>query len=482
MMMMMQLLLAACLIFVALSFVQLNKLAHLPPSLFLPPHDAPRLAMAASRHASSSSGLFLLRTHLPLAFRHGFLVSSPAMAAHVLKSFNFRSRSPLIDILSSHGQDLAFADHGDHWRSMRRIASLALFTHKAVARSSIVWTQELRTFLHDLAAAETASSTGILIRDKLYLLLHNITYRMLFGTRFESRHDPTFVQLQSFKNELSQLRKKHQYGFYLSDPFTFLKPLLRCFYKDVWEYRNRRLAFLQRTFFGNREAMGDQKHAVDFLLEAQLKGEVTELNVLHLVQNLDAGAIETTTQTVEWGITELVKRPDVQRKLFEEAAATVGEADMITHDHIDKLPYLQATVKETLRKHMPLPLLLEHKNPQPAKLERYEIPAGSPFFVNAWGIANDPQLWNQPEEFRPERFMEEKIGVNGNDARFIPFGCGRRICPGRVIALSVIALIIGNLVQSYELMAGNEESKQFGNEKAPIRVLVLRRRQSSHRI
>lgn len=131
-------------------------------------------------------------------------------------------------------------------------------------------------------------------------------------------------------------------------------------------------------------------------------------------------AIETTLWSIEWAIAELVNHPKIQKKLRNELDAVLGPGAQITEPDTQKLPYLQAVIKETLRLRMAIPLLVPHMNLHDAKLAGYDIPAESKILVNAWWLANNPDHWKNPEEFRPERFLEEEKGVeaNGNDFRY----------------------------------------------------------------
>ena len=157
---------------------------------------------------------------------------------------------------------------------------------------------------------------------------------------------------------------------------------------------------------------------------------------------------------MEWGLAELVNHPDVQRKVRAELDSILGPGVPVTEPDIPRLPYLQAVVKETLRLRMAIPLLVPHMNLHDAKLNGFDIPAESKILVNAWLLANNPAHWKNPEQFRPERFLEEeaKVEANGNDFRYIPFGVGRRSCPGIILALPILGITLGRLVQNFELL------------------------------
>ena len=165
-------------------------------------------------------------------------------------------------------------------------------------------------------------------------------------------------------------------------------------------------------------------------------------------------AIEGTIWAMEWGIAELVNHPDVQSKLRDEMDAVLGPNAAVTVPDLERLPYLQSVVKETLRLRLPITMLVPHMNISDAKLAGYDIPAESKILVNAWFLANDPKRWVHADEFRPERFLEEEKAVeaNGNDFRFVPFGVGRRSCPGIIMALPIMGITLGRLVQNFQLL------------------------------
>jgi trans-cinnamate 4-monooxygenase len=178
----------------------------------------------------------------------------------------------------------------------------------------------------------------------------------------------------------------------------------------------------------------------------------TVFHVSNVLPVLNA-AIETTLWSIEWGIAELVNHPEIQQKLRDEMDTVLGVGHQITEPDTHKLPYLQAVIKETLRLRMAIPLLVPHMNLHDAKLAGYNIPAESKILVNAWFLANNPEQWKNPDEFRPERFLEEEkhVEANGNDFRYLPFGVGRRSCPGIILALPILGITIGRLVQNFEL-------------------------------
>ncbi|KAI3802523.1 hypothetical protein L1987_30656 [Smallanthus sonchifolius] len=125
---------------------------------------------------------------------------------------------------------------------------------------------------------------------------------------------------------------------------------------------------------------------------------------------------------------------------------------MITEEHLEKTKYLKAVIKESLRLHIPLPLLVQRESTQDINLMGYDIPVGTRVVINAWALGRDPSLWEEPEQFKPERFLNNSLDYKGFHYQFIPFGGGRRGCPGIQFAIAINELAIANLVYKYDLL------------------------------
>ena len=158
---------------------------------------------------------------------------------------------------------------------------------------------------------------------------------------------------------------------------------------------------------------------------------------------------------------ELVNNPDLQSRIRDELDTILGKGNLISEadTHNNKLPYLSAFVKEVMRLHMIVPLLLPHLNLEAAKLSGYDIPAQSRIYVNSWWIANNPKYWDEPERFNPERFLNSSMDMAGNDFKFLPFGAGRRACPGSIIAMPLMPIVLGRLIQAFELLPPEATNK-----------------------
>ncbi|KAK4746585.1 hypothetical protein SAY87_025622 [Trapa incisa] len=414
------------------------------------------LASMARKYGS----VFLLR----LGVRNLVVVSDPELTTKVLHTqgveFGSRPRNVVFDIFTGNGQDMVFTVYGDHWRKMRRIMTLPFFTNKVVHTYSDMWEQEMDLVVSDLKKDRLVRSQGIVVRRRLQLMLYNIMYRMMFDAKFQSVEDPLFILATKFNSERSRLAQSFEYNY--GDFIPLLRPFLRGYLNKCKDLQSKRLAFFNDNYVQKRRSLmaanGDNHKitcAMDHILDAQRRGEITEANVIYIVENINVAAIETTLWSIEWAIAEVVNHPEVQRKIREEIR-TVLKGKPITESNLNELPYLQAVVKETLRLHTPIPLLVPHMNLEEQKLGGYTIPKESKVVVNAWWLANNPEWWKNPEEFRPERFLEEETATDAVaggkvDFRYLPFGMGRRSCPGIILALPILGLIVAKLVTDFEM-------------------------------
>lgn len=159
---------------------------------------------------------------------------------------------------------------------------------------------------------------------------------------------------------------------------------------------------------------------------------------------------ETTSSTVEWAMAELLRRPESMYKAKEELNTVVGPKKKVEERDIDNLPYLQAVVKETLRLHPALPLLLPRNALEDTKFMGYHIPKDTQVYVNVWAIGRDPESWDEPLCFKPERFMGSDIEFKGQNFELLPFGSGRRICVGISLAQRVVHLALASLLNTFD--------------------------------
>ena len=203
-----------------------------------------------------------------------------------------------------------------------------------------------------------------------------------------------------------------------------------------------------------------------------------------LMQELLMGGIGTLAITLDWAMAEILANPRVLRKLQEESDNVVGKERMVEMEDLPKLPYMKAVVKETLRKHPPVPFLLPHMSMEACELSvneggvgPYRIPKGTTMLMNVWAIGNDPTTWEFPDKFLPERFMVggcTHTDVRGQHFELLPFGGGRRICPSIGLALAIVEVCVACLTHCFEWAIDGVDvdmTEEFGMSiprKAPL--------------
>lgn len=166
-------------------------------------------------------------------------------------------------------------------------------------------------------------------------------------------------------------------------------------------------------------------------------------------QDLFVAGTDTTSNTLEWAMAESLKNPEIMKKAKAELEEVIGKGKVLDEADIQRLPYLRCMVKETLRIHPPVPFLIPRRVDQDVEVCGYTVPKNSQVFVNAWAIGRDPETWPNPLEFRPERFFDSEVDMKGRDFELIPFGAGRRICPGLPLAVRMVPVMLGSLLNSF---------------------------------
>ncbi|KAJ0716378.1 putative cytochrome P450 [Helianthus annuus] len=182
-----------------------------------------------------------------------------------------------------------------------------------------------------------------------------------------------------------------------------------------------------------------------------------------LLFDILTASTDTTSTMVEWVMAEILNNPGVKTKIHEELTEVVG-MDIVEESHLHKLKYLDAVVKETFRVHPPLPLLIQRSPDETCMVGGYTIPKGSIVYINAWAIQHDPKNWTNPLEFKPGRFLNGKWDYSGTNMKFLPFGSGRRICPGVPLGEKMLMYILASLLHSFEWILPKDEEFELSDE------------------
>ncbi|CAH2077361.1 unnamed protein product [Thlaspi arvense] len=204
-------------------------------------------------------------------------------------------------------------------------------------------------------------------------------------------------------------------------------------------------------------------------------------------QDIFLAGVDTGAITMIWAMTELARNPRVMKKAQEEIRTTLGlKKDRINEEDIDKVEYLKLIIKETFRLHPALPFLLPRETVSHVKIKGYDIPPKTQIQLNVWRIGRDPERWTDPEDFIPERFTNSCVDFRGQNFELLPFGSGRRICPGMPMAIATVELGLLNLLYFFdwrlpEGMVSEEDidMEEAGNltivKKLPLQLVPVQR-------
>ncbi|MED6198457.1 hypothetical protein PIB30_066397, partial [Stylosanthes scabra] len=183
---------------------------------------------------------------------------------------------------------------------------------------------------------------------------------------------------------------------------------------------------------------------------------------------------ETIAYVLERAMTEVLHNPKVMLKAKEELEENIGRGNPIDESDILKLPYLQAIVKESLRLYPPAPVLFPRKAKEDVEISSgYRIPKGARVLINEWAICRNPNVWDNANLFLPERFLGSTIDVKGRHFQLTPFGSGRRICPGLTLAMRMIHVMLGSLINSFDWKLGNMNKDQ-PLKAIPVPVIIIK--------
>ncbi|KAF5182040.1 Cytochrome p450 [Thalictrum thalictroides] len=399
---------------------------------------------------------------LRLGLANMMVVSSAEAAMDLFKNhdlaFADRKIQETMKVHNIHQASMGFAPYGPYWRMLRRISTTELFTS-----NRINGTEDLRAKCIEKMTKwmweenQEKGSVGVarFVALGIFNIIGNVTLtkditvdpQLEAGTEF-------FVSLTRAM-ELNGLPN-------VSDFYPFLKFLdLQRIRKKVERAMVHPLNFSsgfvkERLLARAKGQINEKKDFLDVMLEFkgnQKDGEpakISEENINILLLELFTAATDTSTITIEWAMTELLRNPHILKNVEDELDQVVGKNTKVTESDIWKLPYLQAVVKETLRLHPPVTLLLPRRCIEDTEYMGYSIPKDTQVFVNVWAIGRDPASWEEPLSFQPERFLNSNIDFKGQHYQLLPFGAGRRMCVALMLGQRMLYFSIASLVHTFE--------------------------------
>ncbi|KAM7505200.1 hypothetical protein LguiB_004104 [Lonicera macranthoides] len=396
---------------------------------------------------------------LYLDSRLNVVVNNTELAKEVLKENDQqladRHRNRATMTFSRGGKDLIWADYGPHYVKVRKVCNLELFSPKRLEALRPIREDEVTAMVESIFNDCTnPDNIGKSLSMRSYfgsVAFNNIT-RLAFGKRFMNTEGIIDDQGKEFKGIVSNGIKIGGKVF-MGETIPWLRWMFAGENEILEKHESRRAKLTREIMEEHTQARkktgGAKAHFVDALLTLQKQYDLSDDTVISLLWDMITAGMDTTSISVEWAMAELVRNPRVQQKAQEELDRVIGSERIMTESDFSNLPYLQSVAKEALRLHPPTPLMLPHKANTNIKIGGYDVPKGSIVHVNVWAIARDPATWKEPLEFRPERFLEDDVDMKGHDFRLLPFGAGRRICPGAQLAINLVTSMLGHLLHHF---------------------------------
>ncbi|PIA30155.1 hypothetical protein AQUCO_05700095v1 [Aquilegia coerulea] len=348
---------------------------------------------------------------------------------------------------------LVSANYGDHWRNLRRLCSAEIFSPGRLNMYRSIREGEIKNLLSGLykkCTSKGGSFAKVELRWKLCELTFNNITRMVAGKSYygeigvEDREEAkNFQQLISAAFKLSGAANAGDY-------LPFLRWIDYAGIEKNMSLITKKLDTFLQGLINERRQYKSNDTMIDHLLSLQQSNPKSYTNdiIKGLVLNTLIGGTNTSETTIEWAMSLLVNHPEVLKKARDEIGAHVGFERLVKEEDLSKLPYLKCIVSETFRMFPPLPLVLPHESSQDCTLGGYNVPRGTIILANAWAVHRDPKVWDEPNCFKPERFEGGLIETEAQ--KILPFGMGRRVCPGAGLGQSVVGSALGCLIQCFE--------------------------------
>ncbi|PNT66803.1 cytochrome P450 89A2 isoform X2 [Brachypodium distachyon] len=425
-------------------------------------------------------------------------------AAHralVQRGAAFASRPPAAaaaTVLTSGGRSVSSAPYGPTWRALRRTLAAGVLNPARLRAFAPARRWVLHVLLSRLRSADSSgdgSGSVVAVMEPFQYAMFCLLVHMCFGGGGGVIGDIEAMQRDLLGNFLS------------FQVFAFLPPLTKLVFRRRWRklvsLRRRQEELFVPLIRARREnaaaGAGDCDCYVDSLVRLVIPEDggrgLTDGEIVSLCSEFLSAGTDTTATALQWILANLVKNPAMQDRLRAEISAAAGDGDseVREEDLQQGMPYLKAVVLEGLRRHPPGHYVLPHAATEETTLDGYRVPAGAPVNFAVGDIGLDEEVWEKPEEFRPDRFMPggegEDVDLTGSkEIKMMPFGAGRRVCPGMALALLHLEYFLANLVREFEWreVAGEEvdltEKLEFTvvmRRPLKARAVPLRRGRSS---
>ncbi|KAL9457237.1 hypothetical protein AB3S75_006308 [Citrus x aurantiifolia] len=382
------------------------------------------------------------------------VISSAEAAKEVFKTnelkFTGKPELYVAGILSYDHQSLIFSPYNDYCKQVRKIAALELLSSKRVQSFRSIREEEMWNLVQFISSSQ---GHAINLGEKFYSMTNDLIARAAFGSK--RKDGQNFITV--LEETMSLAGGFDIFDVYPSLEFlssiTGVKARVLSIHKKMDKILEEILTEHRLKRNGNHVEADDQEDIVDTLLsyeeDNKNKFHLTINQIKAIILDIFAAGSETSATSIEWAMSEMIKNPGVMKKAQEEVREACKGKSKIEEPDIQNLDYLKAIIKETFRLHPPAPLSFR-ESIESGEINGYTVPARAKIFINIYAIGRDPAIWEDPESFKPERFEGSSVDFKGNHFELLPFGSGRRICPGIGFATASIELALAQLLYHFD--------------------------------
>eukprot|EP00253_Pinus_taeda_P009773 PITA_09773 len=386
------------------------------------------------------------------------VVSSAEMAREFLKTHDLlfldKSPSAAAKHLSFNCADIVFSPHRAYWTQMRKLCALELLSSRRLDYFRSIREDEVTAMIRSIINSDAhKGSCPLNINQTTSSLATAILCRMAFSKRYSDQESRAF---SSLVKESLLLLGSFNIGEYIPCLDWMDLQGLNLWVKKLHSTQDHLLEKVIEEHVAQNGA-NNTHDLVDALLAASAdkdsEFQISRDGIKGVLFDMLLGALDTTPTMIEWAMSEALRNPTVMKKLQDELERVVGLERMVGESDLPQLVYLQAMVKETLRLHPAGPFLNRRLTAKSCNVMGYDIPHNTCVIFNLWAIGRNPNTWEDAECFKPERFIERvgsETDANGDqNFGWLPFGAGRRRCPGQQLATLLVELGVAQLLHCF---------------------------------
>ncbi|KAF8047637.1 hypothetical protein N665_2905s0003 [Sinapis alba] len=387
------------------------------------------------------------------------VISSAEAAQDVLKThdrvFASRPRSKVYEKVLYGDLHIGSAPYGEYWRKTRSVFVTHLLSNKLVQSFRDVRQEEVTLLMEKI---RKSNSLPVNLSELFARLTNDVVSRVALGRKYGG--DGT--DLKELTERLLRLAGAFTVGTYV--PWLAWIDWLRGLDGQREKTKNEFDEIFENIIQDHEDGDGRGNDFVDVLLaikrDKSIGVEIKRINIKAIILDAFVGGTDSSSTLLEWEMTELLRHPNCLKTLQEEVRTVCKDRTSVSEDDIKDMKYLNAVLKETLRLHPSIPLMIPHETIQDVNLRGHHIPAGTTVMINAWAIGREAATWGpDAEEFKPERHLNSSADFRGQDFELIPFGAGRRICPGMSFAVALNEVALANLMLGFDWKSTDDQTE-----------------------